>query len=100
MTRKKTEIEFSTDCKEAYQRLLSFAERLSAMLTGDLASPETGVPYTARANALTMSMMLFLLRADPGDIHALLFAEGSLAQCKRSNPAEFKMDPIFADALR
>ena len=82
MTRKKdTEIEFSTECGEAFDRLVALADQLAAMLTGDPLSDGAGRAATRRAKALAMGMVYFLLRADPRDLHATFFAKGSFAQC-------------------
>ncbi len=101
MTRKKpAEIDISPECEEAYERLVTLADHLSAMLTGDPASPETGIAYSARSHALATGMIYFLLRCDPSDIQTVFFGEGSLAQFNyKPYPAGFTMEPLFANAL-
>lgn len=101
MTRKKpAEIDISPECEEAYERLVTLADHLSAMLTGDPASPDTGIAYSARSHALAAGMIYFLLRCDPSNIQALFFAKRSLAQFDYTPyPDGFTMDPLFARAL-
>lgn len=77
---KKSEIEFSPECDEAWGRLVKLTHQLSAMLTGDTLSPDTGQPTTSRSMALAMGMVYFLIRADPEDFRAAFFSEKSLAQ--------------------
>src|SRR5918994_2808679 len=80
MTRKtKPEIEFSPECQAALDRLVALAHQLAAMLTGDSPS-ETGLTDTPPSQALAMGMICFLMRADPEDIRAALFAEKSLGE--------------------
>jgi hypothetical protein len=84
MTRKKEpEIEISPECEEAYDRLVVQAEGLAAMLFGEPVSPDTGLACNAHSQALAMGMICFMLRADPNDIEAALFAERSLGQFAR-----------------
>ena len=90
--KKRTDIDFSPECMEAFDRLATLAHRLSAVLTGDELSSETGKTQTPRSQALTMGMLAFLLRTDPDDLKALFFAEGSL------NQIPFTPTPPAADA--
>lgn len=100
MTRKtKLEIEFNPECKAAYERLLALAHRLSALLTGDALSAD-GTTDTPRSQALAMSMILFLLRAGPDNLHAMFFAEGSFNQLTHKPlPPDFTCHPLLADML-
>jgi hypothetical protein len=76
MTRKtRPEIEFSPECQAALDRLVALAHQLAAMLPGDSLSPETGLTDTPPSQALAMGMICFLMRADPEDIRAALFAK-------------------------
>ena len=77
---KKSDIDFSPECMDAFDRLVTLAHQLSAVLTGDALSPETGKTQTPRSQALTMGMLAFLLRTGPDDLKALFFSEGSLSQ--------------------
>ena len=76
---KKSDIDFSPECMEAFDRLVTLAHQVSAMLTGDALSPE-GKAQTPRSVALTMGMLYFLLRTDAEDLRALFFSEKSLNQ--------------------
>ncbi|WP_353641922.1 hypothetical protein [Mesorhizobium sp. WSM2239] len=100
MTRKsRQDIEFSPECGAAYERLIVLAHRLSALLTGDALSPD-GLTDTPRSQALAMSMIFFLLRAGPDDLHAMFFAEGSFNQLRfKPLPADFTCPPVLADVL-
>jgi len=51
---KKSDIDFSPECMEAFDRLVTLAHQVSAMLTGDALSPE-GKAQTPRSVALTMA---------------------------------------------
>ncbi len=96
MTRKKPtdDIDIGPECAEAYERLVDFAHDLAGMLTGD-----PGFAQTPRSQALAMGMMLFLLRADPKDIHAAFYGEKSLGRFYKPTPDDYTMDPIFAPLL-
>ena len=74
----KPAIDFSDECMEAFDRLVALAHRLSATLTGDALSPETGECATPRSAAMTMAMVYFLIRADRDDLKTLFFSENSL----------------------
>lgn len=78
-TGKRKDIEFSTECTDAFARLTALAHQLAAVLTGD-ALPPDGIAETPRSAALAMGMLVFLLRTDPNDLEALFFADGSLNQ--------------------
>ena len=92
MTRKtRPEIEFSPECQVALDRLVALAHQLAAMLTGDSPS-ETGLTDTPPSQALAMGMICFLMRADPEDIRAALFAEKS--------PGELPFRPFPAGHTR
>jgi len=80
MARRQSEIDFSPECMEAFDRLVTLAHQLSSVLTGDELSPDTGKTDTQRSAALAMGMLTFLLRTDPGDLKALFFQENSLNQ--------------------
>ena len=55
MTRKSRQnIEFSPECDAALGRITALAHQLSAMLTGDALSPETGLTDTPRSQAMAM----------------------------------------------
>lgn len=97
MTRKKPagDIEIGPECAEAYQRLVAFAHDLAAMLTGDPRPADT-----PRSRALAMGMLLFLIRADPNDIHAAFYGEKSFGQfAYEPTPDGYAMDPVFAPLL-
>ncbi len=78
-TKKQADIDFSPESMAAYDRLVSLAHQLSAVLTGDPLSAD-GKAETPRSAALTMGMLYFLLCTDPNDLKALFFAQGSLNQ--------------------
>ncbi len=90
-----TEIEIGPECADAYQRLVEFANELSADLTGDPMAFDT-----PRSAALAMGMILFLIRADPRDLHAAFFGEKSFAQFNwKPMPPDVRVDPLFAPLL-
>jgi hypothetical protein len=96
-TKKKSGIDFSPECMEAFDRLGALAHQLAAVLTGDELSPETGKTQTPRSQALTMGMLAFLLRTDPDDLKALFFSEKSLNQIPfRAGPPEPVRHPPLA----
>jgi hypothetical protein len=76
---KKSDIDFSPECMEAYERLGALAHQLASVLSGDGLSPE-GKAETPRSLALVMGMLYFPLRTDPDDLRALFFSEKSLNQ--------------------
>ncbi len=94
--RKKSDIDISDECQEAYARLVTLAHRLAATLTGDAISPETGQTQTARSLALATGMLYFLLRIEPDDMQAVFFGDRSLAQFpfKSGMPGDM-LDPPF-----
>lgn len=77
MARARKDTKLSPECMAACERLAALAHQFAGVLTGDAAAPD-GHAETPRAQALAMAMLGFLLRADPDDIEAALFAEGSL----------------------
>lgn len=97
--RKQPDIEFSPECKAAWDRLTMLAHQLACRLTGDPLSPD-GKAQTPRTAALVMGMVAFLLRAGPNDLEALFFAEGSLKQAtfKPGLPPAMRNPPL-ADML-
>ena len=97
-TSKQPEIDFNPECMEAFDRLVTLAHQLSAVLAGDELSPETGKAETPRSAALAMGMLAFLLRTDPADLHALFFSEGSLNQIRftPTPPAPMRQAPLAA----
>ncbi|HEY6632074.1 MAG TPA: hypothetical protein VIZ90_11530 [Rhizobiaceae bacterium] len=97
---KKSDIDLSPESMEACERLIALAHQLSAVLTGDALSPETGQVETPRSAALVMGMLAFLLRADPDDLHAMFFAEKSLNQFPyRAGPVQPMRHPPLAAML-
>ncbi len=99
-TNKQSDIDLSPECMAAWDRLSMLAHQLSAVLTGDELSPETGQAATPRSAALAMGMLTFLLRTDPADLEALFFADGSLAQIPfRAGPPEPMRQPPLAPLL-
>lgn len=94
-TGKHRNIEFSTECTDAFASLTALAHQLAAVLTGDALSPD-GIAETPRSSALTMGMLFFLLRADPNDLEALIFADGSLNQLpfKPGAPGVMREPPL------
>ena len=96
--KKQADIDFSPECMEAFGRLVTLAHELSAVLTGDKLSSETGKTQTPRSQALTMGMLGFLLRTDPEDLKALFFSEGSLSQIpfKATPPKPMRHAPLAA----
>jgi hypothetical protein len=98
MGRKKPadDIEIGPECAEAYERLVEFAHDLAAMLTGDPTAANT-----PRSHALAMGMILFLIRADPQDIHAVFYGEKSFGQFNwKPTPDDYTMDPHLRPAAR
>ena len=101
MTRKSRQnIELSPECDAALGRITALAHQLAAMLTGDSPEPETGLADTPRSQAMAMGMVCFLMRADPEDIRAALFAENSLGELPfRPFPAGHTRQAPLAEML-
>ena len=90
--KKRTDIDFSPECMEAFDRLATLAHRLSAVLTGDELSSETGKTQTPRSQALTMGMLVF-----PAP-HRPRRSEGAVLRGGVAEPDPVHAHPASADA--
>ena len=71
-----TDIDFSPECMEAFDRLVTLAHQLSAVLTGDELSPETGKTQTPRSAGADHGHALFPASHRPGrSARAVLLGE-------------------------
>jgi hypothetical protein len=97
MARARNDKRLSPECMAAFERLTKLAHALAATLTGDAPAPD-GTADTPRTQALAMAMIFFLLRADPDDIEAALFAKGSLEKIPFGPglPAPMRHPPLAA----
>ncbi|MGN6470203.1 MAG: hypothetical protein ACTHLC_11525 [Rhizobiaceae bacterium] len=89
-------LEMSPEADQVLQRITALAHRLGAGLAGEALSAEGRVD-TEGAAALVAAMFLFLLSISPDDLHALFFADGSMAQFAfRPWAPERPIPPLFA----
>jgi hypothetical protein len=89
-------MEMSAEADRALLRVTTLAHRLAAGLAGE-ELPENGRVETPGAATLAMGMFSFLFSIEPGDLHAIFFAEGSMKRFAFSPlPPEAAIPPLFA----